>query len=140
MLGPLPSNEVLAWTGYARQVLGEARRHEADWGMLLADDQLDTFIGFLDQWEKVARRRPRFRWSTHLDPEVGEYLLHGFHRIVERLAKVSEARGQALAPPECEPFYTALVTALLDGLESEGPIGAEFSDHLRSFWPGLPPD
>ena len=46
-------------------------------------------------------------------------------------------RGYAQAPPESEEFYRVLVTSFLHALEAEGQGSQEFSEHLRSFWPGL---
>ena len=42
-----------------------------------------------------------------------------------------------MSPPGARMFYVVLVHGLLDALAAEGPGAAEFSDHLRSFWPGL---
>jgi hypothetical protein len=42
-----------------------------------------------------------------------------------------------MAPPESDEFYKALVTSFLTALDEEGHGSQEFSEHLRSFWPGL---
>lgn len=139
-MGPLPSSSVLAWVGYARAVLADIEQGEAGLDTPLDCELLDAFHGYLDEWERIATKGPVFSWKTSLEAEMAEYLLHGFHRVVERLAKEAEARGASLTPPDAEAFYVALVQALLDGLTEEGPVGAEFAGYLRSFWPGLPVD
>jgi hypothetical protein len=42
-----------------------------------------------------------------------------------------------MAPAASEAFYRALVAGLLTALDQEGDATSEFSEHLRSFWPGL---
>ncbi|CAN5601579.1 hypothetical protein BH20ACT2_BH20ACT2_24160 [soil metagenome] len=138
VVGPLPSASVQAWVAYAREVLDDTVRGPASLAVPLDRELLDAFGRYLDEWEGVAATGPEFAWSTELDGEMAEYLLHGFHRVVEHLAEVAAARGVPLGPAAGDVFYVALVGALLDGLIEEGPAGAEFGEYLRNFWPGLP--
>ncbi|CAN5701001.1 hypothetical protein BH24ACT3_BH24ACT3_11040 [soil metagenome] len=139
VLGPLPSASVLSWIAYAREVVATAEADPDGLGAPLGPDLVEGFRRYLDDWDATARRTREFRWSTEIDGAMAEYLLHGFHRVVERLAKEAEAAGNSPgAPSEGDEFYHALVSGLLDGLAEDDSAGAEFADHLRSFWPGLP--
>ena len=135
-IGPLPSAGVLVWLDFAEAVLS------SDPGAPPAGDDIppdvtEAFLVYIDEWRQVATRGPEFHWKTDVPGEVAEYLILAFYRIVQRLAKAAEARGSPMSPPGGEAFYDMLVHGLLDALAEEGPGAAEFSDHLRSFWPGL---
>lgn len=146
-VGPLPSSSVLAWVGYAEAVLG-AERVEDGPAMVLVDDvatvaddvpfdAVASFARYLVEWRAIASTEPQFSWSADIPGEVAEYLVLAFYRVVRRLNKTAEDRGEVLAPPEGEAFYNSLVDRLLRALAAEGPGSAEFADHLRSFWPGM---
>lgn len=138
-VGPVPSASVLAWTAYARVVVDELRDLADDFPPPVDVAALDAFTRYLDEWSTVAKGGDPFRWSADLDPATVEYLIHAWFVIANRLAAGAERRGVALSPPEGEAFYQAVVNAILDALEAEGRSTAQFSDHLRSFWPGLAP-
>jgi hypothetical protein len=133
-LGPLPSESATLWLAYAREVLGARRAHDAE---TLPDEVRDGFERYLTEWEKAASEDASFRWSTEVDPELVEYLVHAFYRVAVRLSEEAERRGGKLAPPGGDVFYTALVRALLGAIAKENPAAAEFAEHLRAFWPGV---
>lgn len=133
-LGPLPSESAVAWVGYARQVLITKRAHDAE---TLPEDIRSAFTGYLDEWARAAAKGPELRWETEVDDELLEYLVHAFYRVAVRLSEEAERRGGRASPPEGDIFYTALVRSLLDAMADETAAAAEFSDHLRAFWPGL---
>ena len=135
-VGPLGSQGVLAWVGYARTVIDEAvsgRKPE----LALTAEVAEAFSGFLDEWQAAAEADERFLWSTEIDPEQVEFLAHAFHHVALALAKAAERRGFGLAPQEGREFYLALVSAFLGALEREGGAAAEFAEDLGSTWPGL---
>jgi hypothetical protein len=66
--------------------------------------------------------------------------VYAFYRVSERSAEAVEAGRQPELPAAAEPFYNALVQALVDGLDAEGSGSSDFADHLRQFWPGVHPD
>ncbi|MCU1454764.1 MAG: hypothetical protein JWN46_2910 [Acidimicrobiales bacterium] len=146
-VGPLPSSSVLAWVGYAEAVLGAESAEDRpvlvvpdDVPAAAADvpyDAISSFAQYLIEWRAIATAGPVFTWSSDIPGELAEYLVLAFYRVVRRLNKAAEARGEVLAPPEGEAFYNSLVDRLLRALAAEGPGSAEFADHLRSFWPGM---
>ncbi len=135
-VGPVPSASVLAWLDYAEAVISSDEAAPTA-GDDIPADVTESFARYIAEWHRQASRDPEFLWTADIPDEVAEYLILAFYRVVQRLAKAAEARGTALSPPEGEAFYVMLVHGLLDGLAAEGPGAAEFSDHLKSFWPGL---
>jgi hypothetical protein len=146
-VGPLPSSSVLAWVSYAEAVLGAESADDGP-GLVVPDDvpaaasdvpfdAVAAFAQYLVEWRTIATAGPDFSWSADIPSEVAEYLVLAFYRVVRRLNKAAEARGEVLAPPEGEAFYNSLVDRLLRALAAEGPGSSEFADHLRSFWPGM---
>lgn len=135
-VGPLPSASAIAWLDYAEAVLSNDESVPTA-GEDVPPDAASSLLVYIAEWRAAARRGTEFNWEAEVPGEVAEYLVLAFYRIVQRLAKAAEARGAAISPAEGEPFYLMLVNGLLDALAREGPGPAEFSDHLRSFWPGL---
>lgn len=132
----MPSASALAWVGYASAVVS-ADAGAPQPGDDVPSDVVGAFRNYLDEWRTAAERAPEFFWTTDVPSEMAEYLILAFYRVVQRLAKLAEARGEPLSPPEGQAFYAMLVHRLLDALAEEGPGSSEFAAHLRSFWPGL---
>jgi hypothetical protein len=104
---------------------------------MVSEDIQSAFATYLDEWSAVAARDEVFKWSVEVDPELVEYLVHGFYRLAAVLADEAERRGGRISPPEGDVFYGALVNGLLDALGEGSPANAEFASHLRAFWPGV---
>jgi len=135
-LGPVPSASALAWLEYAAAVLA----HDRVAPKLDDDTPADvtrSLMSYIAEWHEAAERTAEFHWRADVPSELAEYLVLAFYRIAQQLAEAAEARGAPLSPPEGQTFYVTLVSGLLDALANEGPGGAEFAEHLRSFWPGL---
>jgi hypothetical protein len=136
-IGPVSAASVTAWVGYARKALDEVVGEPGSDGVWIPDDTLGTFAHYLDLWESAAAGVDEFQWASEIPADEAEYLSHAFFRIVSNLANRADERGFPMAPPESEEFYRALVTSFLAALDAAGPSSQEFSEHLRSFWPGL---
>jgi hypothetical protein len=136
-IGPVSATSVTAWVGYARKALDEVVGEPGSDGVWIPDDTMATFAGYLDQWEGAAKGVDEFQWASEIPADEAEYLSHAFFRIASNLANRAEERGYSMAPPEGDEFYKALVVSFLAALDAEGPSSQEFSEHLRSFWPGL---
>lgn len=136
-IGPVSATSVTAWVGYARQALDGVVGDPGSDGVGLPDDTVETFVAYLDDWEAAATGVEEMRWEHEVPADEAEYLSHAFFRVANNLAARSEERGYAEAPPESEAFYRMLVSSFLRALEAEGQASLEFSEHLRSFWPGL---
>jgi hypothetical protein len=136
-IGPVSADSVTAWVGYARKALDEVVGEPGSDGVWIPDDTIATFTSYLDQWEDAATGVDELHWTSEIPADEAEYLSHAFFRIASNLANKAEERGFAMAPPESDEFYKALVTSFLAALDAEGQSSQEFSEHLRSFWPGL---
>jgi len=135
-VGPVPSASALAWVGYASAVLSSDPGAPQP-GDDVPGDVVEAFGSYLDEWRRAAEQGPELFWTTDVPSEMAEYLILAFYRVVQRLAKLAEARGEPHSPPAGQAFYAMLVHRLLDALAEEGPGSSEFAAHLRSFWPGL---
>jgi hypothetical protein len=139
-IGPVTAASVTAWVGYARKALDEVVGEPGSDGVWIPDDTVATFTAYLDQWEAAAVGVDQVHWSAEIPADEAEYLSHAFFRNASNLANRAEERGYTMAPPESDEFYKALVTSFLTALDEEGHGSQEFSEHLRSFWPGLEGD
>jgi hypothetical protein len=135
-LGPLPAAHVHSWVRYARDVLGAVPTDAGGEGIWLPADAVGGFEQYLTQWSDAAGDADPFVWDGEIDREEVEYLFHAFFRVATHLSMQADAAG-AQAPADSEPFYRTLVFGLLHALDQEGDATSEFSQHLRSFWPGL---
>src|SRR5262245_40120526 len=106
-LGPYPSEIVTTWCLFARKMLEEVT-HEP--GAVHLDAGVrQTFESFLDEWEDVAGRSDVFEWSADIPADLLWFLVEAWLPIANYLATSAEARGYALMPAECEPFYRGLI-------------------------------
>lgn len=139
-IGPVSSGSVTAWVGYARTALDDVVTEPGGDGVWLPEDTVETFRKYLTSWEDEAASCEEFRWASDIPADEAEYLSHAFFRIASHLATRASERGYPMAPPESDEYYKALVEAFLGALDAEGNSSQEFSEHLRSFWPGLERD
>jgi hypothetical protein len=137
-IGPVAASSATPFIEYARAVLdGHGLDDDEPVDTRVGSEVVASFRRYLDQWARIAKRGGEFKWSTELDLEEMEYLVHAFYRIATRANAAAEARGRFYMPPEGEAFYMSLVHGLLDALESAGTPAAEFAEELRQFWPGV---
>jgi hypothetical protein len=136
-VGPLDSAGVLTWTALARKIVRDAENDGEVFGLALPPDVIADFGRYVEEWYEAAEQSPQFRWVADVDPDVAVYLVNAFYRLAERMAAAARERGSRLFPDDARPFYWALVAALLNALEAEGPPRAKFAENLRAFWPGL---
>ena len=135
-LGPIPLESAQDWLAYAREVVGSVPTEPGGAGVWLPEDAIAGFNTYLTAWENACVEEP-FVWVGEVDRLQVEYLFHAFFRLVTHLAEQAERTGDVRAPESSEQFYRTLVTGLLDALDQGGDSTSEFSEHLRSFWPGL---
>jgi hypothetical protein len=137
-IGPVPASSAAAWIEYARAVLeGYGLDDDEPVDKHVGAEVVATFRSYLDEWARISKRGGDFKWSTEIELEQVEYLVHAFYRLAMRANAAAEARGRFYMPPEGEAFYMSLVHGLLDGLESTGTPAAEFAEELRQFWPRM---
>lgn len=131
-LGPCPADDVLRWSKFARRILVELRSNDLA-ERVVSTDVVDLWSRTLDEWSDEAAGLAddvTFRWSTDLEPEVAEYLLHGLERClhsptVRGWIRPEEAREQRM-------FTMQVVRAFVDGLQAEGRGCQQYADQIMA--------
>ncbi len=134
-LGPCPASEAEGWTKFARRLIIELRSDPKAMSRV-SPDMVDLWGTFIDRWSATAAEAESagdpFRWSEQIEPEVGEFLLHGLDRCLH-----SPFIRQAATPVEAathKPFTMTVVRAFVDGLSAEGASCCHYVDQvLTSF-------
>jgi hypothetical protein len=129
-VGPVSSASAVAFADFAEGVLSER-------GPDLPVDVREAFVSYLATWRSEAAAGPTLVWRTEVPVEVAEYLVLAFYRLAQQV-DADRPGPDPLVPVDATAFYQALVKGLLGAMAESGPGTAEFSDHLRSFWPGQP--
>ncbi len=134
-LGPCPATEADGWTRFARRLIIELRSDPEAMSQV-SPDMVDLWGTYIDRWSDRAAKAEAegtpFRWSEQIDPEVGEFLLHGLDRCLH-----SPFIREAATPDEAathKPFTMTVVRAFVDGLATEGESCCHYVDQvLTSF-------
>lgn len=134
-LGPCPAVEADQWTKFARRLIIELRSDPEAMSQV-SPDMIDLWGTYIDRWSAQAAEAESagapFRWSGQIDPEVGEFLLHGLDRCLH-----SRFIREAATPHEAathKPFTMTVVRAFVDGLAAEGESSGHYVDQvLTSF-------
>ncbi|MEZ5228311.1 MAG: hypothetical protein R2710_17055 [Acidimicrobiales bacterium] len=130
-LGPLAADDVQHWIRFARRMMCEFRVDPCDLEGVATRDFLEQWQSLIDAWERHATTTgPTFRWSSHLDIELAEYLLHGLERCVR-----SDAI-QALTTTKEQVTHAAftfhVMQAFVDGLSGQGGCHEHLIDQIRA--------
>ncbi len=136
-LGPCPAEEAEEWTKFARRFIIELRSHPDATG-LVSPDVLNLWCHYIELWSSTATQaeadgRP-FRWSEQIEPEVGEFMLHGLDRCLH-----SSFLRQAATPTEAathKAFTMTVVRAFVDGLAAEGDACGHYVDQVLTSFSG----
>lgn len=130
-LGPTAAGDVRDWARFARRLVCEMRVDPADLAGVASPDFLTAWADLIDSLDRhAANSGEMFRWSSPLDVELGEFLLHGLHRCVH-----SESLGNRVTAPERErhsAFTLHLIQAFVDGLTAEGLCHLQLVDQVRT--------
>ena len=131
-LGPCPADDVVRWSKFARRIVVELRSN--DEAVEIATDVVELWARTLDEWSREATTQKvqgaPFRWTSELEPEVVEYMLHGLDRCLHSPVVMSW-----ITPDEAEaqrPFTRQVVKAFLDSLTAEGHGCEEYADQVLS--------
>lgn len=124
----MSSESTSAYADFATEVL-------ATRGDELPEDVRSTFDTYIIEWRALAAEGPTVVWAKEIEVEVCEYLVLAFYRLAQEVDDAHRG-NEPVRPTAAIPFYQALVDALLLAMSESGTAAAEFSDQLRSFWPG----
>ena len=134
-LGPCPAPEAKGWTKFARRVIIELRS-DPEAVSQVSPDLISLWGHYIERWsahasEAEAEGEP-FRWSETMEPEVGEFLLHGLDRCLHS-SFLKQAATEA-ETAEHMGFTLNVVRAFVDSLTTEGKACCHYVDQvLTSF-------
>lgn len=130
-LGPCPAEDVLRWSKFARRIVIELRS-TPEYDELVSPDVVDLWAQTLDEWASQAKslsgQDSPFRWTSELEPEVVEFLLHGLDRCLHSPAVMSWVTPQEAE--EQRMFTMRVVQAFVDGLSAEGHGCQHYADQI----------
>lgn len=130
-LGPVAAGDVQQWARFARRMVCELRVDPRDLEGVATTDFLDQCAQLIDVWERdAALGEADFRWSSPIECEAAEYLLHGIDRCLRSKSLTGRATGDELSLHE--PFMMHIVQSLVDGLSAEGRCSEHLCDQVRA--------
>lgn len=129
-LGPCPAEDMLRWAKFARRIVVEMRSNaEFD---EVPPDVLDLWARTLDEWlNRAAHLRNEespFRWTSELEPEVVEFLLHGLDRCLHSPTVMSWVTPEEADQQRSVTMH--VVEAFADSLSTEGPGCRQYADQI----------
>ena len=134
-LGPCPAREAGDWTKFARRMIVELRS-DSKIMRNVSPDLVSLWSDYIEQWSAQATRATAddipFRWSDTIEPEVGEFLLHGLDQCLHS-PFLKHAATQAETDAHMG-FTMSVVRAFVDSLGAEGKSYSHYVDQvLTSF-------
>jgi diguanylate cyclase (GGDEF)-like protein len=137
-IGPVVAASATAWLDYLTTVLDRIKasgpdHHGIPAGVLAAIDMYVTI------WGEVAATNETFLWTGREDRGIVRAVAHYWFEMAGRLTGEALATGRNDLPPAGQPFYDALMSAILVALAvgGEGEIEAEAIAWQMS-WPHAP--
>lgn len=130
-LGPIAADDVQQWARFARRMICEFRVDPCDLSAVATPDFLAEWQSLVDAWDDHARRSDgTFRWSSHVDAELAEYLVHGLERCVrsDRVQVLATATERA----EYSTFTFHVIQGFVDGLSQQGDGHGQLVDQIRA--------
>lgn len=130
-LGPLAADDVNHWARFARRMICEFRVDPCDLSAVATPDFLGEWRLLIDAWDEHARQSDHtFRWSSHIDVELAEYLVYGLERCVrsDRVRALATAEERA----EHSAFTFHVLQGFVDGLSQQGDGHDQLVDQIRA--------
>lgn len=123
-IGPVPAAATIAWTENTRRVVAAVRANPEKVPFAVPVTVLEDFDSYLDEWQREARDHDPFVWEGESDTARVKSLVQYWVNI-DALSDDDMARlGVEWSPPEAEPFFEALVEAVIAGLAGESETAA----------------
>lgn len=133
-IGPVPIEAARVWLPNTRRILDAVRTNRHLVAVDVPDEDLATFARFIDQWSSVAAEdSAEFFWTGAASAATVRSLVESWARVDAMSDADLEALGIAWSPPEGEPFFLALTTAVLAALASD-PGADDLHGALRQQW------
>ena len=137
-IGPVDGAIARTWLDNSSGIVAGARRHRYELSITIEEPLLDLVEAYLQFWRDAAEGTDVFDWDAEIDPDH-------VREIVEQWLQLAQLTDDDLAtihchwaPPECEPFYDALLRGVIDALEAD-PDTRDLARQLEAEPPGTPP-
>src|SRR4051812_31645801 len=83
-IGPVPTENAVAWFDYASNVISELRAAPR----AITTNVIDAFSGYVDTWSAAAATGDKvFRWVGDASPESVEFLVFALYRLGTRFSE-----------------------------------------------------
>lgn len=115
-LGPLPSSAARVWIRNTARIVECVRQHKDELGLDVPDAVTELFLRYLQEWLDVAEANEEFYWAASAEADNARRLIEYWAAIDALTDEQMEAIDCSWSPPEGEPFFVALTTAVLEGL------------------------
>lgn len=132
-LGPVASSAARVWVANTRQLLKALRLHPELIGGPLRESVMAMFGRFLDAWAAVAADTEVFFWTGRAEPADVREVIEQWARIDAMDETALAALGCRWSPPEGQPFFAALTTAVVEALAGHGETLA-LAQRLGGDW------
>ena len=137
-IGPVDGNIARIWLANSAGIVAGARRHRYELSVPIEEPLLDLVEAYLQFWRDAAQDASVFHWQADVENDSVEDLV-GQWILLARLTDDDLAvLGCHWAPPECEPFYEALLRGVIDALNAD-PDTRALARQLEIEPPGTPP-
>jgi hypothetical protein len=137
-IGPVDGAIARTWLDNSAGIVAGARRHRYELSITVEEPLLDLVEAYLKFWRDHARDADVFHWASDVDPDH-------VRELVEQWLLLARLTDQDLAtinchwaPPECQPFYDALLRGVIDALAA-APDTRDLARRLEVEPPGTPP-
>lgn len=115
-LGPLPSSAARVWIRNTMRIVQCVQEHDATLNLGVPEAVTDLFLRYLKEWLDVADANDEFFWAAAAEADTARRLIE-YWAVIDALSdEQMDAIGCSWSPPEGEPFFIALTTAVLEAL------------------------
>lgn len=115
-LGPLPSSAARVWIRNTSDIVECVRSHKDELGLEVPDSVTELFLRYLKEWLDVAEANDEFFWAASAEADNARRLIEYWAAIDALSDEQMQSIGCTWSPPEGEPFFIALTTAVLEAL------------------------
>lgn len=137
-VGPVGADAARAWIANTRRLLAAVRHHPEVLDEPVTVDVLELFERFLESWWRVATVEDEFSWQARAVPEDVRTLLEQWAVIDRMTDEQLAALGCSWAPPEAQPFWSALTAGVLQALQEQAAT-QDLAETLARQW-GVAPE
>ncbi len=97
----------------------------------MSPDLLDAWSQLIDRWSTLATPDEMFRWSSAIDDDLVEYLLHGLEQCL-KIGDVTHLLTRDDIDRNRE-FTIHLIDSMIGALQIEGRRCEHFADEMKEL-------